>query len=131
MQRRLTVKRLDKLRAPGRYRDQEVRGLYLEVRGPSTRSYVLRYQLNGKERWMGLGSTDTFSLEQARQRARDARRMLSDKVDPMEAGGSGNGRASIPHSSGPSSGVSVTTSSNASLRHGVARKDVQQSTISP
>ena len=34
---------------------------------------------------MGLGSARTFTLEQARQRAKEAREKLADKIDPLEA----------------------------------------------
>jgi integrase len=45
----------------------------------------LRYELRRKKRWLGLGSVATFSLEEARQRARRARQLLADKIDPLEA----------------------------------------------
>jgi uncharacterized protein YbcC (UPF0753/DUF2309 family) len=41
--------------------------------------------LRRKKRWLGLGSAATFSLEEARQRARRARQLLADKIDPLEA----------------------------------------------
>jgi integrase len=44
---------------------------------------VLRYQLHGVERWMGLGGAAEFSLKQARERALAARRLLADRVDPL------------------------------------------------
>ena len=49
----LTVKKVERLRAPGRYLD--ARGLYLQVLSKSNRSWLLRYQRDGRERWMGLG----------------------------------------------------------------------------
>jgi integrase len=56
----------------------------LQVITATNRSWLLRYELNGKRRWMGLGSAATFSLEEARQRARKARQLLADKIDPLE-----------------------------------------------
>jgi hypothetical protein len=41
--------------------------------------------LRGKKRWMGLGSTETFSLEEARRRAHEARQLLADEIDPLDA----------------------------------------------
>ena len=67
----------------GRSRDS-VRGLILAVYGPRSASWVLRYQLNGKIRHLGLGSAYTFSLAEARDRARAARQKLADGIDPLE-----------------------------------------------
>lgn len=79
----LTVKQVAKLLEPGRYRDE--RGLYLQVMSSTNRSWLLRFERNGRERWMGLGSAKTFTLEEARERAREARKLLADGIDPLEA----------------------------------------------
>lgn len=68
---------------PGRYGDGL--GLYLEVKSASSAYWVLRYERGGKEHWMGLGPLHTFSLAEARQRARAVRQQLFDGVDPLEA----------------------------------------------
>ena len=60
-----------------------MRGLYLQVMSASNRSWLLRYALHGQERWLGLGSVETFSLAEARQRAHAARQLLADKIDPL------------------------------------------------
>jgi hypothetical protein len=49
---------------PGLYFDGE--GLYLQVTGPTARSWIYRYTLRGKARWLGLGSAQTVSLKEAR-----------------------------------------------------------------
>ena len=69
----LNAKRIATLKEPGRYRDPETRGLYLQVGRGGTKSWLLRYELNGRERFHGLGSLDDFSLKEARERARAAR----------------------------------------------------------
>jgi hypothetical protein len=79
----LTVKRMARLTKPERYLDRD--GLYLVVESATSCNWTLRYQLWGKERWMGLRSVETFSLEEARQRAHKARQLLSDGIDPLEA----------------------------------------------
>jgi integrase len=82
----LTVKRVIRLRRrgePGRYHDAH--GLYLVVTGPKSASWQLRYQLDHKARWMGLGPAATFTLDEARDRATSARKLLADKVDPLVA----------------------------------------------
>lgn len=60
-------------------------GLYLQVTASGARSWILRYQRNGRRREMGLGSAALFGLAQARERALDARRQLANGIDPIEA----------------------------------------------
>ena len=79
----LTLKRIAAAQKPGRYADG--RGLYLQVGKKSTRSWLLRYVIKGRERWMGLGGAADFTLDEARERARAARQLLTDGVDPIEA----------------------------------------------
>ena len=79
----LTVKQVARLTEPGRYLDQH--GLYLQIVSPNNRSWLLRYQRNGKERWFGIGPTHTVDLPTARERARLARLQLLDGVDPIAA----------------------------------------------
>jgi integrase len=81
----LSAKRAQRLKAEGRYHDADVRGLYLQISASGARSWLLRYELLGKERMMGLGSAQEFSLAQARERAREARRHLADGKDPLIA----------------------------------------------
>jgi hypothetical protein len=80
----LTEKRIAKLMEPGRYGDGNRSGLYLQVKGPKNRSWLLRYERGGRERWMGLGSVNVFNLQEARERARKARQQLADGIDPLE-----------------------------------------------
>ena len=88
---RLTALRVNKISEPGRYADGG--GLYLRVaeypvRGGGTarsKNWLFRYERAGRERQMGLGSLDTLTLAEARQRARLARQSLLDGVDPIDA----------------------------------------------
>jgi hypothetical protein len=57
--------------------------LYLQIARTENRSWIFRYEVNGRERMMGLGSCADFSLEDARERARLARRLLTDGIDPI------------------------------------------------
>ncbi len=68
---------------PGMYPDGA--GLYLQVTHQDARSWIFRYSLRGKAREMGLGSLVTFSLAEARERAKEARQLLTDGIDPIEA----------------------------------------------
>jgi hypothetical protein len=74
--------------AVARARDRGMRsdgaGLYLQIARGGTKSWVLRYKVNGKSRHLGLGPLHTISLAQARERAADARRLLLDGHDPIE-----------------------------------------------
>lgn len=58
-------------------------GLYLQVTASGARSWILRYQIAGRRREMGLGSVALFGLADARQRAAQQRRLLADGVDPI------------------------------------------------
>ena len=80
----LTQRKIERLTKAGRYRDGLMPGLYLVVGENGARSWVMRYELRGRERMMGLGSVTTFSLREARERARSARQLLVDGIDPLE-----------------------------------------------
>lgn len=60
-------------------------GLYLSIARGGSRSWVFRFKRGGKTRHLGLGALHAVSLAQARERAADARRMLLDGRDPIEA----------------------------------------------
>jgi integrase len=78
----LTVKKIAKLTMPGRYRDE--RGLYLQVISPTNRCWLLRFERAGRERWMGLGPVHALGLDEARESARAARKLLASGVDPLD-----------------------------------------------
>ena len=65
----------------GRYVDG--RGLMLVVKPSGARSWVLRYQLNGRRRDMGLGPYPEITLARAREKALEARRHLVEGGDPL------------------------------------------------
>jgi hypothetical protein len=51
----LTAKRVERTTTPGRYRDRGgVKGLLLQISESGAKSWVLRYELHGKERMLGL-----------------------------------------------------------------------------
>jgi integrase len=81
MAEKLSAVRVKSLKTPGRYGDG--RGLYLQVRAADQRSWLFRYTLHGKHHWMGLGHADDVTLAEARDKARDMRRLLIDGVDPL------------------------------------------------
>src|SRR6516165_11052041 len=81
----LTAKKVERTKKPGRYRDGMIKGLLLQVSPTGAKSWVLRYERHGRERMMGLGSAADYNLKEARERARAARQLLGDGVDPLAA----------------------------------------------
>lgn len=57
----------------------------LVVKESGTRSWVLRYQVKGRRRDMGLGPYPEVTLAAARHKALEARRLLVDGFDPLTA----------------------------------------------
>src|SRR5215831_3072323 len=78
---RLTTLGIEKCAKPGYHADGA--GLYLQVSRGGGKSWVFRYMLRGKSREMGLGAH--VSLQQARQKATEARALLAEGIDPIEA----------------------------------------------
>jgi integrase len=73
---------------PGMYADGG--NLYLQVTASKdgkrfNRSWIFRYRVAGRLRDMGLGSVDTLSLSEARERAREQRKQRLDGIDPIDA----------------------------------------------
>jgi integrase len=79
---KLSVKKVERASKPGRYGDGA--GLYLQITKAGSRSWVLRFERNGKETMLGLGSCRDFTLAEARERARDMRRKLADGINPRQ-----------------------------------------------
>jgi integrase len=79
----LTAKKVERTKASGRHPCGLVKGLYLQITANGAKSWVLRYQLRGREHMMGLGSAADFTLKEARERARAARQLLADRIDPL------------------------------------------------
>jgi len=78
----LTVRRVERTVKPGRYGDGG--GLWLQVVNPRNRSWLFRWERDGRDHTMGLGPVHTVSLELAREKARACRLLLLDGVDPRE-----------------------------------------------
>jgi integrase len=61
-------------------------GLWLQYTPKyDSRSWLFRYRFDSADRQMGLGSTITTSLAEARKRAQDARDLIARGIDPREA----------------------------------------------
>ena len=59
-------------------------GLYLKIGPTGAASWQFRYSFDGRRRAMGLGSITVVSLAKARERAAEARRLVADRVDPID-----------------------------------------------
>lgn len=79
---RLTVKEAAAQKEPGLHADGG--GLYLNVKGSGTRSWVFIYSWHGKRREKGLGSFQLVSLGDARTKRDEARKRLAAGKDPLE-----------------------------------------------
>ena len=59
-------------------------GLFLQVSEGGAKSWIFRFKKDGRLRVMGLGPVHTISLAEARERARECRKLRLDGVDPIE-----------------------------------------------
>jgi integrase len=60
-------------------------GLYLQVTASGARTWIFRFKaVNGRTREMGLGSLNTITLGEARETARECRKISRDGIDPIE-----------------------------------------------
>jgi len=80
---RLTALKVEKAKQPGMYADGA--GLYLRVTDTGAKNWILRFMLDRRSRWMGLGPLLLYGLAEARARALDARRKRHEGIDPIEA----------------------------------------------
>ncbi|EIU5573144.1 TPA: tyrosine-type recombinase/integrase [Pseudomonas aeruginosa] len=80
---KLNPRQVENLATPGTYEDGE--GLRLVVKPNAKKYWVLRFQLDGKRREMGLGSFPDVGLKEVRLEASAKRRMLMDGIDPLAA----------------------------------------------
>ena len=79
---KLTAIKVARLKEPGRYGDGH--GLWLQVSEQGSKAWLFRFMRDGRARQMGLGALHTVSLQEARVRARQARQVLLDGLDPID-----------------------------------------------
>ncbi len=60
-------------------------GLYLQVTASGGKSWVFRYQRDGRAHWLGLGPLRLVGLAEARGKALKLQKDLLDSIDPAEA----------------------------------------------
>jgi len=81
---RLSASQVRGIKRPGKWYDGG--GLMLEAKaakGGVTKSWSFRYQIDNRERCMGLGRLRDVPLAEARAKANDARKLLAAGVDPL------------------------------------------------
>jgi integrase len=78
----LSAAKVKSLKAPGDYLDG--RGLYLQVRSETSKSWLLKYSMDKRAREMGLGSALDFSLKEAREERDALRKLIKRGIDPLE-----------------------------------------------
>jgi integrase len=76
----LTALKVSRITQPGMYADGG--GLYLQVQGKS-RSWIFRYKIDGRGRYMGLGSARDIPLKRARELATVQRQIRAEGGDPL------------------------------------------------
>ncbi len=76
---KLTALFVSRAKKPGFYNDGG--NLYLQVESKSAESWIFRY---AGRRYMGLGSAFVVSLQEARERAHEYRKLRQQGVDPIE-----------------------------------------------
>ncbi len=81
----VSAKKAENTRTPGMHAMGDPPGLYLYVAAGTARSWILRYSFAGKRRDLGLGSCADLTLAEARERARENRKLILDGIDPVDA----------------------------------------------
>ncbi|HEX6993725.1 MAG TPA: integrase arm-type DNA-binding domain-containing protein, partial [Gammaproteobacteria bacterium] len=81
----LSAFQVRRIKRPGLHAVGGVTGLYLQVKPPNRRSWILRATIGDRRRDIGLGAYPDVTLEQARERAREARDQIYRGIDPVAA----------------------------------------------
>lgn len=79
---KLTADQIKSLANEGTYGDGN--GLYLQIAPSGTKSWIYRYQISRRRRWMGLGGFPEISLAKARKLRDQHRLNVKAGIDPLE-----------------------------------------------
>lgn len=82
--RELSAMEVGRLREEGDHNVGGIPGLYLQIISGS-RAWILRFKIGTRRRRMGLGSFPAVPLAQARERAREAHKLIDSGLDPIDA----------------------------------------------
>lgn len=78
---KLTPEFVKTVSTPGRYQDGD--GLHLKVSPSGGRSWIMRVQINGRRRDIGLGQVRHVSLREARLEAAAIKKLAAKGIDPL------------------------------------------------
>lgn len=81
---RLTDKSIQAKKIPGRFTDDETKGLHLWVKANGRKYWNFRYTSAGSRKGIGLGVYPDVSLKQARIKATEKRNLINKGVDPLQ-----------------------------------------------
>jgi integrase len=84
------------LATPGRYTDDQTKGLHLWVKDTGRKYWNLRYTCSNGRKGIGLGAYPEVSLKQARIRAIEQRNLINKGVDPMQVKNASAAPSSVP-----------------------------------
>lgn len=79
---KLTSDLVKELSEPGRYSDGD--GLLLQISPSGGKSWLMRIQINGRRRDIGLGQLRHVSLRSARLEAAAIKKLAASGIDPLE-----------------------------------------------
>ena len=79
---KLSKDKVRELASPGRYSDGD--GLILQISANGGKSWILRVQINGRRRDIGLGRVEDLPITAARSRAAEMRKLARSGIDPLE-----------------------------------------------
>src|SRR5437868_340109 len=84
---KLSVRKIEAAKCAGKFRALfgDGNGLHLQVTPTGAKSFVFRFRFAGKRRDLGLGPVHTVSLAEAREAALQARKLLREGIDPLDA----------------------------------------------
>jgi integrase len=80
---KLNSRFVETVKTPGKYGDSSTKGLQLVVSPTEAKKWVFRFQWQGRQREMGLGSFPEVGLADAREKALEARKLVKGAVDPI------------------------------------------------
>jgi len=80
---KLTDRKVENFKGPGKLNDGG--GLWLSAQASGAKQWFLRFVMHGRRREMGIGPYPTVTLAKARSQALEARRLVYDGIDPIDA----------------------------------------------
>jgi integrase len=78
---RLSALKVQRAKNPGMYADGG--SLYLRVAEGGSKQWIFRYVTNGRMRDMGIGPAHILTLQEAREKAREANKLRLEGIDPI------------------------------------------------